>query len=296
MLTPFPILVVTCMLAFAADAGIHPSHGTQSEAQQPRQRRVGVSLPSEVAATAAEQSGTIVHMPIVEGEAVEKDQVLFKLSTGLQELRVQRLEALSGSSLALEKAKAALEHAVSEKRRMMELSVENIASEKDLADKELDVVVATLEYEQAKLDQSVTSNDLEQARILLEQRTVRSPFSGIVTQILKRPGETSEKLMPVVEVAKLDPLWVEFECPVTDEALFRPGAEVLVSPSSRKSDTRSGTVVYVSMKASPSSHTFRVRIAAPNEDHSWKAGLKMLIQLPDDTKPQERPTPKRGKK
>ena len=241
-------------------------------------------MPSKRAEIAAEQSGTIVEMPVAEGEAVEQDQVLFKLSSKLQELRVQRLEALCGSSLTLRKALATLEHAETEMKRLMKLSAELVGSGKDLQDRELEAVLARLEHQQAQLDHTVTTNDMEQARVLLEQRTVVSPFSGIVTEIFKRRGETSEKLVQVMEIATLDPLWVEFECPITDENLFRPGTEVVVSPAARKNESRTGTVVYVSMTAKPSSHTFRVRIATPNKDHTWKAGLKMLVRLPEEHK------------
>lgn len=284
MLNSFPIIAVASMLGLAVAAGSGLASATHCEAQGAEKRRVGVSLPSEVAEIAAEQSGTIVDMPVVDGATVEKNQVLFRLSSKVQELRVRRLETLSKSNLGLRKARAALDYALHEKDRLSELSDKNIASEKDLQLNELEVVLARLNHEQAELDQTVTSNDLEQAREILAQRTVKSPFAGIVTQILKGRGETSEKLVPVVEVVKLDPLWVEFECPVTDEALFRHGAKVLTSPTARKNESRTGTVVYVSMKANPSSHTFRVRIAVPNKGHTWKAGLKMLIQLPPDVR------------
>ena len=96
MLKPFPIIVVGSLIGFAAVAEIRSAQDTAQSPRHEPVRRVGVSLPSNSAEIAAEQSGTIVDMPVADGDVVEKGQVLFKISSKLQDLRVQRLEALLG--------------------------------------------------------------------------------------------------------------------------------------------------------------------------------------------------------
>ncbi len=237
----------------------------------------GVSLPSHVASISPEQSGTLVELPVAEGEVVKQGQVLFRLSSQLQKLRVDRLETLTKSDLAVRRAKAAFEHATRLGARLGELSKRNIASGAEIQNHDLETLLARLKYEQAKLDQVLLTNELEQARSLLEQLTVRSPIDGVVTELFKHRGEASEKLLPVLQVARLDPLWVEFECPVKNQELYSIGSTVMLSPSARPGETRVGRVVHLSDQANPSSHTFRVRVALPNKGHAWKAGLKMRI-------------------
>jgi hypothetical protein len=57
------------------------------------------------------------------------------------------------------------------------------------------------------------------------------------------------------------------------------GAEVLVAPSLEPDKVRKAKVVFVSMRATPSSHTFRVRLSTANPARDWKAGQKMLIRI-----------------
>ncbi|MCA8958508.1 MAG: efflux RND transporter periplasmic adaptor subunit [Planctomycetes bacterium] len=239
-----------------------------------------MSLPSHVAAVAAEQAGTIVAVPVSEGDIVKEGQILFRLSSELQQLRVDRLMALTQSDLSVRRALAAFKHSARLKDRLEQLSRKQITSDAEVQDRELETMLASLKYEQSRLDQTLMQNELAQAKVLLEQRTVHSPISGVVTQQHKTRGETTEKLVPVIEVSQLDPLWVEFECPVADKDKFTPGVAVDLRPAARPTDVRRGKVVYASMRANPSSHTFRVRIATPNQGHTWKAGLKMWVELP----------------
>lgn len=242
--------------------------------------RIGVSLPSYAAAIAAVQAGTIVEILVKDGEAVTSGQVLFRLGSTLENLEVERLKALVDSDVSVERARAALAYAKRTETRTKRLSNDGITSEADLDDRELEVQIAELKLKQAKLDKVMARNELKQAEARLDHRTLRSPVSGLVTQILKRHGEATEKLVPVLELMKLDPLWIEFECPVKDAAKFRRGTSVVVSPEARRSDRRTGKVEYLSMNANASSGTFRVRVSVVNTERVWKAGLKMWIEVP----------------
>ncbi len=93
----------------------------------------------------------------------------------------------------------------------------------------------------------------------------------------KQPGEPVNKFEPVIEVARFSPIWIEFDCPILDQRFFPVGKTVKVAPASDPKGLRSAKVVFTSMKATPSSHTFRVRLSVANTKHDWKSGQKMLI-------------------
>ncbi len=88
----------------------------------PLQRSVGVTLPSHVTAIAPEQAGTIVDLPVGEGDVVERGKVVFRLSSKLQRLRVDRLITLTNSDLSVRRALATFEHSSRLKDRLAELS------------------------------------------------------------------------------------------------------------------------------------------------------------------------------
>ena len=102
---------------------------------------------------------------------------------------------------------------------------------------------------------------------------------GVVAKKLYSLGETITRLEPVVEVIQLDPLWIEFDCPLDQEWRVQPGAEVLVSPAAIDAEPRRAVVIHTAMQADPSSHTVRVRLSLPNAKDPWRAGLKMRIAV-----------------
>jgi RND family efflux transporter MFP subunit len=252
---------------------------------------VGVSLPSRTAKVGPEQSGVIVEMPKAEGERVAAGDVLFRLSSEIEVLNVEGLEALVNSTLAVDKAQRKLEFTTRVWERLRKLMEENITSDAELQERQFALAIAQAEYDLAVFDQTMRANKLKQAKIRLAQRTVRSPLSGLVTKWHKQPGEPANELEPVIEVASLDPLLVTFDCPVRDQRLFGLGDEVMVAPALEPYNTRTAKVVFVSMQATPSSHTFRIRLSTANPEHDWKAGLKMLVSLarPGPTPPGGKP-------
>jgi RND family efflux transporter MFP subunit len=219
-------------------------------------------------------------VPVVDGDRVAAQQVLFQLNSKLEELEVERLRDLAESDAPRKRAEAALRHAELEMGRVNDLRDKDISSDRDRQIQAHEVELAKIRLQQAELEQRQAKNELAQARERLEQRTLRSPFAGIVTQRLKSEGEAVERFVPVVEVMSLDPLWIEFDCPFGSEHLFHAGGDVVVAPAVRPADTRTARILFVSMKATASSHTFMVRAAVANEDLRWKTGLKMIIRQP----------------
>lgn len=259
-----------CALCFAA-----PPRAPESP---PPASLVGISVPSRIATIAPEQAGKLVTVPVHDGVRVAAGDVLFALSSTLEQLEVDRLRALAESDLAERRARATLAFAAQQAKRERDLRDEEISSERDVQAQEHELELARLRVEQAELDHAQARNALRQAEERLAQRTVTSPFDGIVTHRFKSVGEAVEKFVPVVEVMTLDPLWIEFECPVTEQHLFREGGTVAVAPAVQPDDVRTATITYVSPKATAASHTFMVRAAVPNPDRTWQTGLKMTVE------------------
>ena len=66
-----------------------------------------------------------------------------------------------------------------------------------------------------------------------------------------------------------------------------------MAPAAESNDGRRATVVFVSMQATASSHSFRIRLSLPNPERDWKAGQKMLITF--DTSAHATPPPGKDK-
>ena len=253
------------------------AHEPRPEASPPGSL-VGISVPSKSALVSPEQAGKLVELAVRDGDRVTEDTVVFRLNANLEELEVERLQSLADSDLFERRAKVSLAHARQQAERMRNLHNEDISSQHELQKYEHELALAEIALEQAALDKKVASNQLAQAEERLTQRSVHSPFAGVVTARFKQAGEAVEKFVPVVEVMCLDPLWIEFECPIQQQREFRIGTKVVVAPARRPEDERVATVTFVSLKANASSHSFMIRAAVANPDHDWKTGLKMLIE------------------
>lgn len=255
-----------------------PSHPASAQGPVGNVQLVGVSIPSHLAAVAAEQSGTIVEMSVMDGDRVATGDVLFRLSTRLQQLEVDRLQAIVDSELEREQAAASLDHARKKAERMRQLSEKEISSQSTVLEVELESELARLSLGKVEFERTQRRNELLQAKERLAERTLKSPLDGIVTRRFKQLGESAEQLEPVVEVMSLNPLWVQFECPVAQESEFPRGGQVLVRPVIGDHEPRLATIVFASPQAAVAGHTFPVRASLPNEDYSWRSGLKMQIE------------------
>ena len=245
---------------------------------------IGLSLPSLHAQLAPEQAGKIVAFPAEDGDSVRRGEVLFELNTRLEELEVSRLRALADSDLIERRAKAQLDQQRDRTSRTEDLANKDITSERELQTQQYELELAELQLEQAKLDRMQAHNALTQAEELLSQRTVRSPFAGVVTRRFRNVGDAVERFAPVIEVMSLDPLWIEFDCPVTAQQQFRKGTTIYVAPAVEPDSWRRAKILFASLNASASSHTFLVRAAVDNPKLDWKAGLKMVIRSTHERK------------
>lgn len=238
-----------------------------------------------MALVSPEQAGKIVKLEVRDGDQVTTDSVLFRLNSTLEELEVARLQALANSDLFERRAQKTLEYAEQQAQRMAELREQDINSERDMQKQAHELAIAKLALEQAQLDRHQAKNQLAQAKARLAQRTIYSPLQGIITGHFHGTGDAVERFLPVVEVMSLDPLWIEFECPIQQEHLFRKGAQVRVALARRPEDSRDATIEFISSKATASSHSFTIRASVPNEDLTWKTGLKMTVSAATDFTP-----------
>lgn len=266
-----PLIPIAGLLALLAASPPQPP-------ASPPGSLIGITVPSKMALVSPEQAGKIVNLEVGVGDRVTPGDVLFRLSSRLEELEVERLEALANSDVFSRRAKLTLEYAQQQATRTSTLHQRDISSERDMQKQAHELAMAKLAVEQAQLDTKQANNQLLQARERLAQRTVRCPFNGMVMTQFRGTGEAVEKFVPVVEVMSLDPLWVEFECPIGQQGKFPKGARVLVSPAKIPNDTRIATIEFISSKATTSSHSFTIRATVANPDYGWRTGVKMNVE------------------
>ncbi|MFT4514574.1 MAG: cobalt-zinc-cadmium efflux system membrane fusion protein [Planctomycetota bacterium] len=257
------------------------SGGSVRSTQNPRPVEkpvwIGVSAASQISMVGCQQDGVIVEVAVVEGQRVAKGDVLVRLDTRVQLARIARLRIAANADVRTREAKHRLVLATQEEMRLTKLNTQEIASSADLARAKLERIIAEIGVDAAKIETQLAHASLDEAMHTLDRLTVCSPFDGTVAKLLHHLGDAVERLQPMAQMVVIDPLWVEFDCPLAQAYLLPQGSMVMVVPVIRGAQPRRGIVTNRAVLADAASQTRKVRISVPNRDHDWIAGSKMRI-------------------
>jgi HlyD family secretion protein len=153
---------------------------TASGRIQPRKK---VNVQSQV-------MGEIVTLPVKEGDAVRKGDLLVQLKPDQYKSEVDRLEAnLRMGRIALEQQEVSLENARRTLSRNRALYADQLISPEVLEKNELEVRSGEINLKSLKEQISQAEASLATARDELRKTTIISPIDGIVTQLNAELGE-----------------------------------------------------------------------------------------------------------
>lgn len=175
----------------------------------------GVTRAVERAELALTISGRLEARPVELGDRVREGELLARLDPKPLRHRVQSAEA------ALAQAEARWVQSRRTQRRVRSLADAAALSEaeRDEADSQVEVLQAS---------RAAAAVELQEARRLLSEASLRAPFDAIVSAVLVEPGEYVVAGSPVVVLSGLNGLEVEVEVPETLVASLAPGQAVQV--------------------------------------------------------------------
>lgn len=239
---------------------------------------IGFTAPVQRAVVTSTQPAVIRRLMAAEGTQVTAGTPLAEFDNAVQLARVEIARLEAESDVDIDIARVRLEHAESELQRLINLPSGAMAAPKELTDARAKERETRLEYAKAIFAQqrAVRQHDLQ--RRILEELTLRAPFTGYVAEHLKEVGETVDEGEGVMVLARLDPLVVTLDAPIETALAVKTGDPFEVRPAPPLDavlQMRRGTVIFVSRAADPGSQTCRIRIAVPNDDGQWMSGMKV---------------------
>jgi HlyD family secretion protein len=130
--------------------------------------------------------------------------------------------------------------------------------------------VADIKNAKAAVDQAAANVAFVEAQI--QQTNVSAPFDGVVTARDVDPGSLAAPGTALMQVAQLDPVFVDVGVPGSSLAFVHAGtpATITVSGSPR---SWQGTVKYFDLAAIPGSLTYQARIPVANPDYALRGGM-----------------------
>jgi RND family efflux transporter MFP subunit len=227
--------------------------------------------------------GAIEKITVRRGDRVVKGQVLVTLESSAERAAAESAAYRAQMEGPEAVAQTKLEYAQRKYARHREMAAQNLMSGQDRDDAERDMRSAEAELELARENREMAALDAREQKSMLERRTIRSPFNGVVADQLLYPGEVIEPgdaNRPILKLAQIDPLRVHVILPVTAFGRVKPGATLEVIPEMGVGRELEGTVTIVDSVVDAASGTFAVFLELPNPQLDVPAGLKCRAVLP----------------
>ncbi len=139
-------------------------------------------------------------------------------------------------------------------------------------------LISANEKDELETQTRIAGLELKQQQQVLEQRTIRSPLTGVVVERFLSPGERvgNDKIL---KIAQIDPLNVEVIAPVELFGQIKPGMAGEVRFQPMISGAHRAAVTVVDRVIDAASGTFGVRLELPNPGNRIPAGIKCRVRF-----------------
>jgi len=242
----------------------------------------GLIEPFEIVDVGSPVEGVVARVNVQRSSSVKKGEPLVFLESSVENAIVERARVLAAVEGELKLQKERLAFAGRMHTRVQELfNSEAISAEKN-DEAETEVTLARARLQKAKENRALARLDLQRAKAMLNQRTIKSPISGIVVERFVAPGEFIVN-QPLLRVAQMDPLRVEVILPADMFRKIKPGQIADIKPETDPDTNYRSTVTIVDRVIDPASGTFGVRLELPNPDYRLPSGLKCTVRFLDET-------------
>jgi RND family efflux transporter MFP subunit len=207
-------------------------------------------LPEKDAQVAAQVAGRLLQVLVREGDVVAAGQIVARVDAAPLADEAQAAEA------AVEKTRAEVKNAEATFTRVERVFEHGIAARQEVDD-------ATARADTAAASQREAESTARRARRQVERASVRSPLSGVVVRIFRRPGELVDgtPATPVVEVADPSHLELTADAMAGDLVRVRKGRAAEVTIAALPGATWTGTVSAVSPAVDRATGLGVVRVA-----------------------------------
>lgn len=222
--------------------------------------------------------GVLTDVFVRRGQAVVKGQKVAQIDDRIEQVSVMLAEAQAAIDSDLEGGRINFNYDRYAYKRLTDLYRTNVVSEQDKEQAERAVKLSAAAINQANEQHRIRELELERAKALLEQRTVRSPVTGVVQRNLKYIGEYVDE-EPIVRIVSLDPLYVETMVPIQHFGQIKPGMLAEVYPELDAQNPRQAKVIAIDPVGDVGSSAFGVQLEMANAGNTLPGGIKCDLKF-----------------
>jgi RND family efflux transporter MFP subunit len=220
--------------------------------------------------------GVIDKVHLKRGADVKKGQLIASLQSGPERAALDLARSRAVMEGEVKSAEARVDLARKKFERADELQKKNFVSASARDEAEAEMRLASEQLRAAQENRGLAGLEVKRAEEILAQREIRSPVTGVVVDVILRPGEltSSNQKDPIARLMEIDPLHVELILPLSEFGHIKAGRRATVMPEKPVGGTYQAKVEVVDQMFDAASGTFGVRLTLPNPGRRIPAGLK----------------------
>ena len=215
------------------------------------------------------------------GDFVKRGQVLATLESGPERAALALAESRAKNQGDIKLSEARLDIAGKKLKRAQDLFKQNFISANSRDEAEAEYRLASEELLRARENQRLADLEAKRSAEVLALRTIRSPISGVVVDVMRRPGEFGAISFkdPIMTLAEIHPLHVEAILPSSMYGRVKPGQRALVMPEAPIGGQYPTTVTVVDRVVDAASGTLGVRLELANAKGTIPAGVRCRVRF-----------------
>lgn len=211
------------------------------------------------------QPGRVAEMSVAEGDKVSAGQPLAKLDDAAEQVQLAQLKAQSDDRTQIQASAASLAQKKVDLEKLEVAAARDAATPLEVEHARLDVRIAELSLDLAKLEHEQAVRKYEEQKIRVDNMRLTTPIDGWIEKIHVETGESVNALEESVQIVQIDPLWIEVPVPAAEAVGLKRGAVARVTfPGTSGSSVVEAKVIFVGAVIDAASATLRVKVEVPN--------------------------------
>jgi RND family efflux transporter MFP subunit len=266
------LLAVGCLLLAPAPRqaqGATPEPPTSIEA---------ITKPSQDVKLGFVRPGILGKLLVKEGQSVKEGELLVQQDDSAEQAELEQLKDAADDQTRVKAAQAQLEQKKVDLIKMEQAAKKGAATELEVLHARLDVTIAGFQLDVENFQRRQDALKQKSLQLQIEHMRIKSPFSGLVEEILMREGECGDAVAKVIRLVKIDPLWVDVPMPLVQTTKLQIGTEVEVQFGGT---TIKGKVIFMAAVAESASSTRLVRVEVLNPS-GRPAGERVEVKIPQN--------------
>ena len=228
--------------------------------------------PFEKSIAASAETGIIVQSKVKEGDRVQVGDILAKINQSVLVASLKIAKARAESTARFDAAKSQVELVASQLEAVRSLVEDGHTNKYEVQQKEAEYQTAYAEFRSAQDEMGLNRLEVGRIEAQIEDRVIRSPIDGFVTEIHKQLGENVSNNEPTyATIVRVDELKARFYLDSQTLNDLKPGDRVSISVGKARSKTPA-KVIYVSPIIDSDSGLGRLDVMIDNHDLSIKSG------------------------